>query len=139
MYYKTVVLLSTFVITHALPAGNFSVSAIVDLEQNNEFLRTKGREEAFFDQPKPSLYEYAQKIYGNIAHPKPLIDTISEEEKYGNNGDQFRSFGNAIVNSYEGFSNFLNAAVDLPFEAMKQVTRKATSYLGAIGAKLVGL
>ncbi|KAF5282170.1 hypothetical protein FQR65_LT02867 [Abscondita terminalis] len=139
MYYKILLLLSTFVITCTIPTGNFTVSSDLNLGQNGEFLRTKGRDEAFFDQPKPSLYEYAQQIYGNIAHPKPIIDTISEEEKYGNNGDQFRSIGNAIVNSYEGFSNFLNSAVDLPFEAMKKVTRKATSYLSAIGAKLVGL
>lgn len=81
-------------------------------------LRLKGREQAVLDNPSwiqktDSIYGYAQQFVADLLHPKPVVDTISENEKYGNNGDQFRSFGKAVVGGYEGFSNFLNTAVDV--------------------------
>ncbi|KAF5289924.1 hypothetical protein FQA39_LY14933 [Lamprigera yunnana] len=138
--YGTAILLSTFLVSHTSPAGNITSSAQINLGESLNALRSSvEREESFLEYQKPSIYEYAQKILGNIIQPKPLVDTISEKEKYGNNGDQFRPLGNAIVNGYEGFSNFLNAAIDLPVETMKQITRKATNYLSLVGAKLIGL
>lgn len=62
---------------------------------------------------KDSIYDNAQKAVISFFHPKPIIDTIQEHEKYGNTGDKFRPIGNAIVGGYEGFSNFLNAAADV--------------------------
>lgn len=48
-----------------------------------------------------------------LFRPTPLVDNIQEKEKYGNSGDKFIGIGRALVNSFEGFSNFLNAVVDV--------------------------
>ena len=50
--------------------------------------------------PKPNLKK--------ILMPTPIIDNIKEEDKYGNNGDQFIGVGQTVVNGFEGISNFLN-------------------------------
>ncbi|KAF2894333.1 hypothetical protein ILUMI_11841 [Ignelater luminosus] len=122
----------------ALPTGEISGSAHVDVGLAGNFNkqinissivaskiaavniipeRPKGRERAVLEHPtwinqKDSVYDYAQQAVANFFHPKPIIDTIEEHEKYGNTGDKFRPIGNAIVEGYEGFSNFLNAAAD---------------------------
>lgn len=46
------------------------------------------------------------------------MDTITEDEKYGNSGDKFYPVGRALVNGYEAFSNLLNKliAVCMRFE-----------------------
>ena len=41
------------------------------------------------------------------------MDTISEHEKYGNNGDMFDGIARSIVNGYEAFSNLLNALIQV--------------------------
>ena len=51
----------------------------------------------------------------SITKPKPIVDNIREEEKYGNNGDKFIGVGRALVNGFEGLSNFLNAIVDVSY------------------------
>lgn len=48
-------------------------------------------------------------------NPKPIVDTIQEHEKYGNDGEKFRSVGVAIVGGVEGISNLINAAIDVKF------------------------
>lgn len=48
-----------------------------------------------------------------LFQPKPIVDTIQEHEKYGNNGDKFYPIGRAIVNGYEGFANILNKILDV--------------------------
>ena len=49
----------------------------------------------------------------NFLRPTPIVDGIKEEQKYGNNGDKFIGIGRALVNGFEGLSNFLNAVVDV--------------------------
>lgn len=49
----------------------------------------------------------------NMLTPRPLVDRIKEEEKYGNMGDKFMGVGRAFINGYESFSNFLNKVVDV--------------------------
>lgn len=44
---------------------------------------------------------------------EPIVDTISEHEKYGNNGDMFDGIARSIVNGYEAFSNLLNALIQV--------------------------
>lgn len=44
---------------------------------------------------------------------EPIVDTISEHEKYGNNGDMFDGIARSIVNGYEAFSNLLNAIIQV--------------------------
>lgn len=51
-------------------------------------------------------------IYINF-QPKPIVDTISESEKYGNTGDKFYTAGKSIVGGAEGISNFVNSALEV--------------------------
>lgn len=60
-----------------------------------------------------SLYSYAHQFVSNLFNRKPIVDTIKEHEKYGNDGDKYRSVGTAVVNGFEGLSNFLNSAVEV--------------------------
>lgn len=71
--------------------------------------------------------------------PRPIVDTIAEHEKYGNSGDKFYPIGRAFVNTYEGFSNFLNRLLDAPVEIAKTVSRGLTGTLNSVGGKIVGL
>lgn len=43
----------------------------------------------------------------------PIVDTIIEEEKYGNTGDKFESAGRALVNGAEGISNLVNSILEV--------------------------
>lgn len=60
-----------------------------------------------------SLYGYAQQFVAGLFNHKPIIDMIQEKDKYGNDGDKYRNIGIAVVNSFEGLSNFLNSAVEV--------------------------
>lgn len=60
-----------------------------------------------------SLYSYAHQLANGILNRRPIVDTIKEHEKYGNDGDKYRSVGVAVVNGFEGLSNFLNSAVQV--------------------------
>ncbi|XP_045478923.1 uncharacterized protein LOC123683954 [Harmonia axyridis] len=86
-----------------------------------------------------SKYTNLQQAVANIYNPKPVVDTISEEDKYGNDGEKFKSVGRVLVNGYESFSNFLNALFEIPMEKAKQIGKQITANLNAIGGKLVGL
>uniref|UniRef100_A0A1Y1LWB6 Uncharacterized protein n=1 Tax=Photinus pyralis TaxID=7054 RepID=A0A1Y1LWB6_PHOPY len=77
--------------------------------------RLPGREEAFFEIEKPSLYNSAQVIASNIIKPTPIVDTISEADKYGNTGEQFKPVGNLITGSFQKISRVINAVVDVSF------------------------
>lgn len=48
-----------------------------------------------------------------ISQPVPILDGISEHEKYGNNGDKFDGISRSLVNGYEAFSNILNAFIQV--------------------------
>ncbi|KAH1026965.1 uncharacterized protein LOC125502660 [Dendroctonus ponderosae] len=84
-------------------------------------------------------YAKLQQFVANLLHPKPIVDTIQEHEKYGNDGGKGRAAGTALVAAVEGISNALNAAVDAPFKAAKTAGKKITNSLNQIGGKLVGL
>lgn len=58
-------------------------------------------------------YGKAQSFVASIYNPKPVVDSIQEYEKYGNDGSQHNKIGNAIVNGYEAFSNFVNKAAEV--------------------------
>lgn len=60
-----------------------------------------------------SLYGYAQQLVAGLFNHKPIIDSIQEKDKYGNDGDKYRNIGIAFVNGFEGLSNFLNNAVEV--------------------------
>ncbi|XP_023287878.1 uncharacterized protein LOC105703811 [Orussus abietinus] len=78
-------------------------------------------------------------VLESILKPVPLVDRIREEEKYGNSGDRFSGIGRALVNGFEGFSNFLNSVVDLPINAAKKTSRSFTEALNQLGSRIIGL
>ncbi|XP_013137943.1 PREDICTED: uncharacterized protein LOC106102884 [Papilio polytes] len=86
-----------------------------------------------------SVNENVQNLAAGIFQPKPIVDTIKEEEKYGNNGDKFYSAGRAIVNGAENVSNFVNTVLEVPVKVFRNLTRKATEKLNHLGGRLVGL
>lgn len=54
-----------------------------------------------------------RQVLNTFLTPKPLVDRIKNEEKYGNTGDKFIGIGRAIVNGFENFSNLLNVLTDV--------------------------
>ncbi|KDR19842.1 uncharacterized protein LOC110829571 [Zootermopsis nevadensis] len=82
---------------------------------------------------------YFQTLLLSMLQPKPIVDTIREEDKYGNDGEQLGQVGRSIVGGVEKVTNFLSSAVDLPYDILKSFTRKATEKLNNIGSKIVGL
>ncbi|XP_017055085.1 uncharacterized protein LOC108097356 [Drosophila ficusphila] len=86
-----------------------------------------------------SVYDNSQKKLAELAQPVPILDSISEHEKYGNNGDMFDGISRSLVNGYEAFSNLLNTFIQKPKELARSVTKGITAQLDVIGGKLVGL
>ncbi|XP_022227418.1 uncharacterized protein LOC111077448 [Drosophila obscura] len=86
-----------------------------------------------------SAYENSHKRVAELSQPVPILDTISEHEKYGNNGDMFDGISRTIVNGYEAFSNLLNTLIQKPRELARSVSKGITTQLDIIGGKLVGL
>ncbi|KAM8719672.1 hypothetical protein ACLKA7_005836 [Drosophila subpalustris] len=86
-----------------------------------------------------TAYDNTHKKIADISHPAPILDTISEHEKYGNNGDKFDGISRSIVNGYEAFSNLLNTFIQKPKELARSVSKGITAQLDLIGGKLVGL
>ncbi|XP_060531751.1 uncharacterized protein LOC132705278 isoform X2 [Cylas formicarius] len=84
-------------------------------------------------------YGNLQNFVANLVNPRPIVDTIQEHEKYGNEGDKSRQLGIFVVGAFEGFSNAINAVVDAPFEIARQAGKKLTNSLNQVGGKLVGL
>lgn len=66
--------------------------------------------QAILEKRKPDTIT---QILNSFLTPKPLVDRIRDEEKYGNNGDKFIGIGRAFVNGYENLSNFLNTLTDV--------------------------
>ncbi|XP_071452905.1 uncharacterized protein [Hetaerina americana] len=71
--------------------------------------------------------------------PQPIVDTISEEDKYGNTGDSLGALGRGIVGGSEALSNFVNLAIEYPTNLFKSLAHRATEALNHLGSKLVGL
>lgn len=85
----------------------------------DDFLPPKTRETSRLEsETGQSLFEFkkpkpVQGFLQNFLSPVPLVDRIREEDKYGNSGDKFIGIGRALINGFEGFSNFLNAVVEV--------------------------
>ncbi|XP_061705704.1 uncharacterized protein LOC133516699 isoform X2 [Cydia pomonella] len=88
---------------------------------------------------KLSLKENLHGIVAGLLQPKPIVDTIKEEEKYGNSGDKFITAGRALVNGAEGVSNLVNSVLEVPGTIFKKITRIATEKLNNLGGKIIGL
>lgn len=87
---------------------------------------------------KPALH-YFQTLLVDVLQPQPIVDTIREEDKYGNDGDNLRHVGRSFVDGVAKVTNFISSAVDVPYDVLKSITRKATETLNNIGAKIVGI
>ncbi|CAG9558566.1 unnamed protein product [Danaus chrysippus] len=101
---------------------------------NSAILETEG-----YGSKVLSVKETAQNVVAGLLQPKPIVDTIREEEKYGNSGDKFYSAGRAVVGGAEKFSNLLNSILEIPGAIIKSITRTATEKLNNLGNKIVGL
>ncbi|KAF9804805.1 hypothetical protein SFRURICE_007708, partial [Spodoptera frugiperda] len=100
-------------------------------------LETAIQETEGFGSKKLSIKENIQGAVAGIFQPQPIVDTIREEEKYGNSGDKFYSAGKAIVGGAEGLSNFVNSVLEVPSTVFKQIARVATEQLNNLGGKLI--
>lgn len=58
-------------------------------------------------------YGQFQNFVAGFYNPKPIVDTIYEYEKYGNDGSRHNKLGSKLVNGYEVFSNIVNAAAEV--------------------------
>ncbi|VVC86254.1 uncharacterized protein LOC126979091 [Leptidea sinapis] len=114
--------------------GKLGYFALPSYEVESAVMETEG-----FGSKKLSIKENIQHAAAGFLQPKPIVDTIKEEEKYGNNGDKFYKVGKAVVGGAEGISNFVNAIIAIPGSLISSITRSATAKLNNIGGKLVGL
>lgn len=100
-------------------AGEIASSTVIKTSPISGFFPPKTRENARLENESgQSLLEFkknkpAQNFLQSVFMPTPLMDRIKEEEKYGNTGDKFIGIGRALVNGFEGISNFLNTVVDV--------------------------
>uniref|UniRef100_A0A6P7GYW8 Uncharacterized protein LOC114348211 isoform X2 n=1 Tax=Diabrotica virgifera virgifera TaxID=50390 RepID=A0A6P7GYW8_DIAVI len=86
-----------------------------------------------------SKYGTLQEFVARIFNPEPVVDTAQEYEKYGNDAATQKRIANVFIGGVEGFSNVLNAAVEVPFISTKQFGKTLTTSLNTFGGKLVGL
>ncbi|XP_067638947.1 uncharacterized protein [Eurosta solidaginis] len=86
-----------------------------------------------------SAYDISHKKVVDFADLEPIVDTISEHEKYGNNGDMFDGLARSIVNGYEAFSNIINTFIQKPTDIARSISKSITAQLDIIGGKIVGL
>ncbi|XP_077278339.1 uncharacterized protein LOC143906263 isoform X1 [Temnothorax americanus] len=79
------------------------------------------------------------QVLNGFLTPKPLVDRIRDEEKYGNMGDKFIGIGRGLINGFENLSNFLNFLTEFPVGITKQVSRGVTQTLNELGSRVIGL
>ncbi|KAI4463148.1 apontic [Holotrichia oblita] len=88
---------------------------------------------------KDSSYSKTQFAAAKLLGVKPLVDTISENEKYGNEGGFQRYAATGFVNYIKALSNVINTIVELPFQKTERINRVGNAALDVLGSKIVGL
>ncbi|XP_044014358.1 uncharacterized protein LOC122856667 isoform X3 [Aphidius gifuensis] len=92
------------------PELSTTISTPVHTGPLDDFLPPKTRETVRLENENgQSLLEVRKNkpiegIFENFLKPKPLVDRISDDEKYGNSGDKFIGVGRALVNGFEASS-----------------------------------
>uniref|UniRef100_A0A1B0DJS6 Uncharacterized protein n=1 Tax=Phlebotomus papatasi TaxID=29031 RepID=A0A1B0DJS6_PHLPP len=86
-----------------------------------------------------SIYDNLHAKFGSLTNAQPIVDSIREEDKYGNTGDKFYPVGRKVVDGFESFSNIINKFFEVPREITRQISRGITDKLNSVGAKIVGL
>ena len=77
-----------------------------------------GRERAILEQEHglsklDSAYTGAQQYVASFKNYQPIVDTVQEHEKYGNDGATGRAVSTAIVRSFDGIANVVNRVIDV--------------------------
>ncbi|XP_055371534.1 uncharacterized protein LOC129605667 [Condylostylus longicornis] len=124
------------IVNTAKSAKNFTVNLLVEPEKSRE--NAKLEDEAFPSRIL-SLYDNTQHKATSFIDAVPIVDTITEEEKYGNKGDMFDGVARSIVYGYEAFSNFMNKLIAAPGSVIKSFSKSLNEKLDLIGGKIVGL
>ncbi|XP_039961377.1 uncharacterized protein LOC120775308 [Bactrocera tryoni] len=117
-------------------SGGFRISLLPSQEKTAESVNL---EQEGIPSKVLSTYDKTQKKVADLTNLEPIVDTISEHEKYGNNGDMFDGIARSIVNGYEAFSNLLNALIQKPKDIARSISKGITAQLDVIGGKIVGL
>ncbi|XP_062549631.1 uncharacterized protein LOC134214241 [Armigeres subalbatus] len=86
-----------------------------------------------------SKFDDAQKKVKDWFDTPPLIDTIKESDKYGNEGDHFYFATGPLVKITESVSNTINKAIAAPQKLIRSAKKVVSEKLNDVGAKLVGL
>ncbi|GLH07135.1 Uncharacterized protein GBIM_12660, partial [Gryllus bimaculatus] len=56
------------------------------------------------------MYDFIESVLVNVLRPKPILDTIKEEEKYGNDGEKFNKVGRSVVGGVETLTTLIASA-----------------------------
>ncbi|XP_039442082.1 uncharacterized protein LOC120422645 [Culex pipiens pallens] len=86
-----------------------------------------------------SKYDNTQKKAKDFFDTKPLLDTIRESDKYGNEGDHFYFITKPLVQITEKVSNSINKVLAAPRNLFRSATKSVSDKLNNVGAGLVGL
>ncbi|XP_041986591.1 uncharacterized protein LOC121738527 isoform X2 [Aricia agestis] len=116
----------------------------LDKKLNGPFARIKTLERAVeetegYGSKILSIKENLGNVAAGIFKPKPIVDIIEEEDKYGNTGDKFYNVGRALVNGSSKVSTYVNTLLEIPGKFVQQISRIASEKLNNVGAKIVGL
>jgi len=87
-----------------------STTPIVNPQETYFYRLENETAQSILEKRKP---DNIRRLLDSFLTPKPLVDRIKDEEKYGNMGDQFIGIGRIIINGYENFSNFLNNVAEV--------------------------
>uniref|UniRef100_A0A0A1X0P9 Polycystic kidney disease 2-like 1 protein n=1 Tax=Zeugodacus cucurbitae TaxID=28588 RepID=A0A0A1X0P9_ZEUCU len=117
-------------------SGGFRISLLPTQEKTAESVNL---EQEGIPSKVLGTYDKTQKKVADLRNLEPIVDTISEHEKYGNNGDMFDGIARSIVNGYEAFSNLLNTLIQKPKDIARSISKGITAQLDIIGGKIVGL
>ncbi|XP_050528933.1 uncharacterized protein LOC126898691 [Daktulosphaira vitifoliae] len=88
------------------------------------------------DRTKRQLSIVQSKLL-NFLKPMPVVDVITEKEKYGNK--ETHKFGRALISGFETISSKLTSVLSLPVESAKKISKSTTNALNNVGGRLVGL
>ncbi|GJQ88617.1 hypothetical protein Trydic_g5217, partial [Trypoxylus dichotomus] len=88
---------------------------------------------------KDSAYSKTQLTAARYLGIKPIVDTISEDKKYGNEAEFRRNIAIGIMSYIDAAGALINNIVDLPFQKKDRIVRVGNAALDAIGSKIVGI
>ncbi|XP_046673381.1 uncharacterized protein LOC124362707 [Homalodisca vitripennis] len=116
---------------------NLLISCVIGLPSEVAEMPRKSPLDIVVEAKEGFGFNFVQRGLIKALNPKPIVDTITEEEKYGNTGEN--PLGRKVVKGVEGISNLVNSAFRVPEQALSQGSRKLTEILDNIGGRIVGL